>query len=192
MRKAALIILGVLVFYPSLAFAQVNFSGDWELVDPAVVNKTNLAVFSTIPLERGAHITQTAERITITPVNPLNANEGPYVFAMYGKVTLRPRVQDPRVGDSILGTDAFYVRWMGPLLFITTTKLDDPAKYPGREFRDRDGEEPRTADSDLTREFTTMSINADGQLEVLAVRVPGLAVGTISATRYVYTRKRVE
>ncbi len=183
MLKSTLVLAGVLAFFPSLALAQVNFSGDWELVDPSPAgNQPNLAVLSTIPLERGARITQTADRITITPTNPLSSNSEPYVFAMYGKVTLR------RSGRPMV-TDAYRVQWMGPLLFITKTLLDDPGRYPERPFRDRDGEDPRTPYSDLTKEFTTMSINYEGQLEVLAVRVPGLAVSSISATRYVYRRK---
>ena len=33
MLKATLIVVGILAFYPSLAFAQADFSGDWELVE---------------------------------------------------------------------------------------------------------------------------------------------------------------
>lgn len=79
MRKAAIFAgaFAVLIGWPSLSLAQVDFSGDWELVEGGPDS----------PLFRGAHVDQKGATLTIAPTPPQLLYENPRVFMLDGTET---------------------------------------------------------------------------------------------------------
>jgi len=81
MLQTALVVVGALAFCPSLASAQVDFSGDWELVEGRPADA------SSSPLFRAAHVDHAGATLTIAPTPAQPLFEAPRVFRLDGTET---------------------------------------------------------------------------------------------------------
>jgi hypothetical protein len=167
MLKSALLVVGVLVFCSSLAFAQADFSGDWELVEGSPVGALSS------PLSRAAHVDQAGATLTISPTPPRPLFETPRLFSLDGTET-QYRHGNARGDETWLLESR--ASWKNAELQITTrtTRLQNTTNttLPGTG----------TWESQMT-----ISIDDKGQM-VLVSQEPTLT-GGISAERLVYRRK---